>query len=313
MTVCRTLSQYVTPGPPIPGAIYSTKPACQLRLSGQTIGRKQAQANECHGNAAFAFKEQFNLRIHGKQLFVKDTRGLVAILALVLTASCAGGQASSQRAPQPPVWFESWGTSQQVPEPQNALPTEDLRDATVRQIFHLSAGGSTMRVHVSNAFGTEVLHFTSIHIARPLASSSPAIEPASDRPLRFAGSADVTVPPGAEFISDPLDEAVAPLSDIAVTFHLDAPPAIQTGHPGSRATSYYVHGDLVSAQTLTDAKHVDHSYQISEIDVQGGRAEHRWSLLAIRSLMEMGPRRTETIAGRMCWPLGSREPPRRAL
>jgi len=32
----------------------------------------------------------------------------------------------------------SWGASQQIPEPRNAMATDDLRDATVRQIFHLS-------------------------------------------------------------------------------------------------------------------------------------------------------------------------------
>ena len=61
---------------------------------------------------------------------------------------------------------------------------------------------------------------------------------------------------------------VTPLSDLAVTFHLNAPPAQQTGHPGSRATSYYAHGDQVSAVDLTDAKKVDHWYQLAEIDVR---------------------------------------------
>jgi len=178
------------------------------------------------------------------------------------------GQPSAQGTSQPQVWVASWGASQQIPEPQNALPSADLRDSTVRQIFHLSVGGSALRVHLSNAFGTEALHFTSIHTARPLSPSSPVIDPASDRLLRFAGSAEVTIPPGAEYVSDPLDYSVAPLSDVAVTFHLDAPPATETGHPGSRATSYYVHGDAVSAPTMIDAKHVDHWYQISEIDVE---------------------------------------------
>ena len=148
------------------------------------------------------------------------------------------------------------------------MPADDLRDATVRQIFHLSVGGQSLRVHLSNAFGTEALHFTSVHIARPLSPSSAEIDPKSDRPLTFAGSAEVTVPPGAEFISDPLEYAVPALSDLAVTFHLDAPPARETGHPGSRATSYYVHGDAVSAAKLIEPGHVDHWYQISEIDVE---------------------------------------------
>jgi lysophospholipase L1-like esterase len=148
------------------------------------------------------------------------------------------------------------------------LPLEDLRDATVRQIFHLSIGGSALRVHLSNAFGTEALRFTSVHIARPLSTSSPAIDPASDRALTFAGKPDATLPPCAEFISDPVYMDVPPLSDLAVTFHLDAPPSRESSHPGSRATTYYVHGDSTGAATLLEPKHVDHWFQISEIDVQ---------------------------------------------
>lgn len=186
-------------------------------------------------------------------------------LVLVLTLASFGAQANAQSSPQ--VWVASWGASQQIPEPQNAMPTDDLRDATVRQIFHLSVGGVMVRVHVSNAFGTEALHFTSVHIARPVSASSSAIDPATDQALTFAGSDDVTVPPGAEFVSDALNYPVAALSNLSVTFHLNGPPATQTGHPGSRATSYFVHGDSVAAPNLPDAKHVDHWYQVSEIDV----------------------------------------------
>jgi len=198
-----------------------------------------------------------------------QTRHFFLTVGFVFVAACMLGQASAQSAHQAQVWVASWGASQQIPEPQNALPAADLTDATVRQVFHLSVGGPALRVHVSNAFGTAALHFTSVHIARPLSPSSAAIDPASDRPLRFAGSAEVTVPPGAEFVSDPVEYAVAPLSDVAVSFHLDTAPATETGHPGSRATSYYEHGDAVSTAALADAKHVDHWYQISEIDVRG--------------------------------------------
>jgi lysophospholipase L1-like esterase len=191
-----------------------------------------------------------------------------AIFLLILSAGTSRAQPGIPPAANTVIWVVSWGASQQVPEPQNAIPADDLRDATVRQIFHLSVGGSALRVHLSNAFGTEALRFTSVHVARPLSPSSSAIEEPSDRPLTFAGSAEVTVPPGSEFISDPLELSVAPLSDLTVTFHLDSPPAQETGHPGSRATTYYVHGDAVSAANLTEPKHVDHWYQVSEIDVQ---------------------------------------------
>lgn len=199
---------------------------------------------------------------------MKQTPKFVLIAGLALIVSRIWAQAPSQAPAQPQVWVASWGTSQQIPEPQNALPPEDLRDATVRQIVHLSMGGPALRVHVSNAFGSEALHFTSVHIARALSPASAAIDPATDRQLTFAGRADVTVPPGAQFISDPLDYSAAPLSDLAVTFHLDAPPVGETGHPGSRATSYYVHGDAVSAAALAQAKPVEHWYNLAGIDVE---------------------------------------------
>ncbi len=186
-------------------------------------------------------------------------------LAAALTAA---GTIGSAQNPAASTWIASWGTPQQIPEPQNALPPDDLRDATVRQIVHLSTGGSMLRVHISNAFGTEALHFTSVHIARPLAPDSSSIDPATDHALAFNGAADISIPPGAEYISDPIAFTAAPLSDIAVSFHLDAPPSRETGHPGSRSTSYYVHGDFVSAATLTSPGKVDHWYQLSAIDVQ---------------------------------------------
>jgi lysophospholipase L1-like esterase len=208
---------------------------------------------------------------------MKNARKFRSILFIALLL--AGARSNGQTGARPQTWVTTWGASQQIPEPHNALPVDDLRDATVRQIFHLSVGGSTLRVHVSNAFGTEALHFTSVHIARPLFPASPAIDSPTDRALSFAGANDVSVPPGAEFVSDPIDYPVSPLSNLAVTYHLDAPPSQQTGHPGSRATSYYVHGDFVSAADLPhanadaktdakiDAKHVDHWYQVSAIDV----------------------------------------------
>jgi lysophospholipase L1-like esterase len=185
---------------------------------------------------------------------------LFAILAISLWPS-----------PLDPLWVSTWTSSQQIPEPQNALPPDDLRDATVRQIFHLSLGGPALRVRLSNAFGTEALHFTSVHVARSLSPSSPAIDPSTDRALSFAGASDVTVPPGADFLSDSLDFSVAPLSDVAVTFYLESPPSRQSSHPGSRATSYYQHGNAVAAANLTEPKHVDHWFQISEIDVQASQ------------------------------------------
>jgi lysophospholipase L1-like esterase len=201
---------------------------------------------------------------HTKSSAMKHAGKVAVIAGYLAFASWALAQQSGTKAD---AWVSSWGASQQIPEPRNLLPVDDMRDATIRQIVHLSLGGSELRVHLSNAFGAEALHFTSVHVAHPPSPASAAIDPATDHALTFAGKPDVTIPPGAEFISDPVEMTVAPLSDVAVTFHLDEPPSPETGHPGSRSTTYYVHGDHVSDADFPDAKHIEHWYQLTEIDV----------------------------------------------
>jgi lysophospholipase L1-like esterase len=195
------------------------------------------------------------------------TLKFLTTIALVIASVSISAQATTPTVMPPQTWVASWGASQQIPEPQNTLPPDDLRDATVRQIFHLSVGGSALRVHLSNAFGAEELHITSVHIAGVISRATAEIDPATDKALTFASSGDIVIPPGAEYVSDPLEYPVAALSDLAVTFHLDAPPARQTSHPGSRATTFYVHGNAVAEDRLADPKHVEHWYQVSGIDV----------------------------------------------
>ncbi len=164
-------------------------------------------------------------------------------------------------------WTGSWATSQQIPEDRNALPAHALDDATLRQIVHLSIQGQSLRVRLSNAFGTMPLHIAAAHIARALANGSDTIEVASDMVLHFSGAADVTIPAGAEYVSDPVQLVGA---DIAITLHFDAAPSQQTSHPGSRTTSYLLHGDHVADAALPGAQKFDHWFNIAGIDVLGG-------------------------------------------
>lgn len=189
------------------------------------------------------------------------------VLALALTVPSL---AKTHRRPveETTHWVGTWAASQQVPEPANSLSPDDLTDGTLRQIVHLSIGGLELRVHLSNAFGTQPLHITAAHIAVPLSPAAAQIDPATDHALTFAGKPDVIIPAGAEYISDPISFAAAPLSNLAVTIHYDQPPARETGHPGSRSTSYLVHGDEVSAADLPDAKKIDHWYQLAGVDVE---------------------------------------------
>jgi lysophospholipase L1-like esterase len=194
-------------------------------------------------------------------LFSVCRSSLFLILFCATRLVCAQDLAGQQH------WVGSWAAAQQIPEPGNALPAGTAQDVTLREIVHLSAGGASVRIRLSNAFGTEPLRFSAVHIAHATSSAAPQIDPASDRALSFAHQSEVIVPAGADYLSDPISYPVAPLSDLAISFHLDKLPAQQTGHPGSRATSYYAGGDQVSAADMPAAAKIDHWYQISGVDV----------------------------------------------
>ena len=164
-------------------------------------------------------------------------------------------------------WVGSWAASQQIPEPSQALPPETLRNATLRQIVHLSAGGNAIRIRLSNTFGTEPLHLLAVHVAHPLSPAGNRIDPGSDHLVTFNEREDVIITPGAEYTSDPVNYTAPALSDLAVTMQIEAAPGEQTGHPGSRATSYLASGLPASTPECSPSKPVDHWYFLSGVDV----------------------------------------------
>ncbi|MGA8025775.1 MAG: SGNH/GDSL hydrolase family protein [Bryobacteraceae bacterium] len=212
----------------------------------------------------------------------------IAVLATALTS----------RPEHALSWIGSWACSQQIPEPGNALPADELRNATLRQIIHLSAGGSAIRIHLSNAFGLAPLHLASVHVAQPFSNASGKIDTATDKVVSFAGRDDVIIPPGAEFISDPLQYAASPGTDLTISIHYDNAPQPETGHPGSRATSYLSQGDLVSSADLPRAKQVDHWFQISAVDVL--RRDDGFSLVTLGDSITDG--HGSTTNGNDRWP-----------
>ena len=106
-----------------------------------------------------------------------------------------------------------------------------------------------------------------MHVARPVSTASPRIDASTDRALTFSGRPDVVIPAGAEYISDAIVFAVEAQSDLAITFHLGQPPAVETGHPGSRTTSYLMHGDHVAEADLPGAITFDHWFNLAGVEV----------------------------------------------
>lgn len=190
------------------------------------------------------------------------TRRLLALLPLL---ACLGA------APAPPPtlhWVLAWASAQLPVEGSNALPAEALRDATLRQVVRLTADGETIRVRLSNAFGTAPLTIDAAAVA------AAGEEPGSTRgtPLRlsFAGAAAAIIPAGAELLSDPLTFQARRGTRLAVTIHYTQAPQRQTGHTGSRATSFLAPGNALDAPRLPGATRIEHWYQLSGVEVAGG-------------------------------------------
>ncbi|WP_129793849.1 SGNH/GDSL hydrolase family protein [Sphingosinicella sp. CPCC 101087] len=190
-------------------------------------------------------------------------------LWLLAAAAIFASSAAAVSASETPglCWTGTWASSQQVPEEHNALGRESLDDATLRQIVRTTIGGDRIRLRLSNLFGTEPLRLRSVRVAASADPGSPRIVDGSDRTVTFGGSDSVLIPAGAEALSDPVDLTVAPMSHLAISFHLPDPPERQTSHPGSRATSYFVAGDRSAAVDLPGAGTVTHWYQLGGVDV----------------------------------------------
>lgn len=198
---------------------------------------------------------------------------LAVLIGGLWLAACAnpGNPPSSALEAPASHWVASWGTAQQIPEPHNALPAEQFRDASLRQIVRLSLGGETLRVRISNAFGTAPLQISNASVAKALAPGRADVDAASLQPLRFGGKAGVIIPAGAEYSSDVLSLAHAPLTDLAVTLHLPLAPEQQTGHPGSRTTSFVRQGNHVLTASWPAVHKVVRWYNLSAVEVRAAR------------------------------------------
>ena len=193
-------------------------------------------------------------------------------LFAALAAALASAPASAATRATPEVrWVSSWASSQILVDPKDVLPPQQTKDVTLRQLIRLSIGGSPVRVRLSNAMGTSPLAISGVSIAHALSRNSPRIDPSTIRKVTFAGAEAMVIPPGAEYVSDRIDLRAAALATLAVSMHLSELPKLQTGHPGSRATSYFVPGDQLATPELRDAGKIDHWYFLSGIDVEPER------------------------------------------
>jgi lysophospholipase L1-like esterase len=163
----------------------------------------------------------------------------IAIVAL----SCGLLARTGFAQPAGEHWVGTWSTAVVLRPPASGAPAQAqaalaINNQTLRQIVHVSIGGSRERVLLTNVFGTAPLSVGAAQIA--LREKDSKIVASSNRPLTFGGRTSVTVPTGAVMLSDPVSLTVPSMSDLAIDLFVpgNLAQATLTSHFGANQTNY---------------------------------------------------------------------------
>lgn len=244
---------------------------------------------------------------------------LTAVLAVfLLLATTAARPAPAATAPAsarggghlPGGWVGTWEA------PMATAVDNGCADCTIRDVVHTSAGGVALRVHLSNVFGSAPLTVGHTTVALPVTADSPEVAPGTLHQVTFAGRAAVTIPAGADVVSDPVPLAVAGGEDLLVTTYTPGYATPMSHHPLALEHSYFARGadaaDATGAAAFPETTTVWHF--VTGVDVAGSAARGAVVTLGdsitdgYRSSYDVDHRWPDVLAGRL-----RRLPPGRRL
>src|SRR5579863_3504642 len=178
---------------------------------------------------------------------MKKIAAVTAGLAFWMGCFGAQSQAPTER------WVGSWAAS---PMGNPANPGQPgPGNSTYRNVVRITAGGASLRVELTNEFGTRPLTVGAAHIA--LSAGKDATQAGSDHALSFSGQPSVIIPPGAFVVSDPVAMTVAPLATVALSVYLpEQNIGTTTCHDLGVSTNFVAEGDQTAAATLPTARHI---------------------------------------------------------
>ncbi|MGI4826923.1 MAG: SGNH/GDSL hydrolase family protein [Janthinobacterium lividum] len=174
---------------------------------------------------------------------------------------CVAGMASLIAATASPAqdktdhWVGTWATASFAVNnlPASAWPPRapfGVTAETVREVVHLSIGGTGVRIELSNVYGTAPLLISAASVG--VSSGDGNVRAETLRPLAFGGKPNITIPTGASALSDPIDMKVEPLSDLAISLYLPAQAiASTTEHTNGAQTNLRVANDATSQPKMT--------------------------------------------------------------
>ena len=132
-------------------------------------------------------------------------------------------------------WVGTWHTAmaQRLPGTDQGLPNHSIRN-----VVHTSVGGRAARVRLSNVYGTVPVTMGRVTLAVAARPDAPDAVGGTMRAVTFGGAPSVTIPAGAEVLSDPVVLTVPEDGDLLVTVFTPDPSGPVTAHPRAYQTSF---------------------------------------------------------------------------
>ena len=115
---------------------------------------------------------------------------------LLLLSVCTLTPSIATAATPTDHWVGTWAASPMAAKnPDGKFGAPGTDGTTLREIVHISIGGPSVRVILTNEFGLDPLTISAAQIA--LSSGTSTITPGTATALTFGGKPSIIIPPGA--------------------------------------------------------------------------------------------------------------------
>lgn len=178
-------------------------------------------------------------------------------------------------------WEGTWATAPEFTGPGD-MPKASLSNRVARQIIHVSMGGTTLRMQLSNHFGNGPVDISAVYVADPadtpqgktvkqetnVLPCNARINAKTVRYLTFNHKRSLTLDAGKDIYSDAFSYQLRPGQRLAVTVvYGKRTPEHATSHRGSRTTTYILAGKGAPKADFSQGEKADHWYNITRLEV----------------------------------------------
>jgi lysophospholipase L1-like esterase len=187
----------------------------------------------------------------------------IAAVAILMSACAAVAPSAETR------WIDAWGVSFLPTLRNGALdPVPTFNGQTLRVMVYSKLAGTQARIKLTNRFQTAPLAIGAAHIALRDGPRGGSIVAGSGRTLLFGGQPSVTLAPGEERWSDPVEFVVPQHADVAISLFLPAANYTPTAVHGTGSKTSYLSaaGNHTAAVTMPP--------QPENADVRGRRGRN---------------------------------------